>query len=572
MKFDKETIIVVMVCIVLITLCNVFLSPKQVPQQPAKEQTVVQNTVKPADAKTVNAVPGKADTKKDNKPVAKSAAPAKSPQLNPAPVVVKDTVLENKYTAFYFNGKGILYKIIAKNIKKTKADTPITFNEFPGNEPFTCDLEGWAFSTASVVKNSNDSVTVLQTFVKGTDSVTVKKIFSISQDKNTLNCSISFSGTVPSLSKVTIWGGTIAPLKQFSNDDLRDIHQAEYMLAGSGDVETADPNEKKQEKYLKKSTSEPVKWVAVSNKYFLSQLYAEKPFNGGCVLANHKDNNYSEPGIAGVYLNVPVTNEEYKLSLYAGSKAITQISKLPADAQEAIHLAYWSWFEFLCRPMLALLNWLKSFTGSYGLAIILLTIIVKLVLWPLIHKGNKSMRKMTKIQPKLQELKEKYKDNPQLFNQKMMELYREEKVNPMGGCLPMLLQFPVFIALYSTLEAAVELRNVPFLWAKDLSQPDAIGPEIWGFSLHPLILISTGLMILQMKLTPQGGDPMQRKMMMFMPLIMLIFFYNFPSGLALYWTVNNILSILQMKYSQYAARKEEERENSSAGNGSAKAA
>jgi YidC/Oxa1 family membrane protein insertase len=142
----------------------------------------------------------------------------------------------------------------------------------------------------------------------------------------------------------------------------------------------------------------------------------------------------------------------------------------------------------------------------------------------------------------------------------------------MGGCLPMLLQFPVFIALYSTLEAAVELRNVPFLWAKDLSQPDAIGPEIWGFTLHPLILISTALMILQMKLTPQGGDSMQRKMMMFMPLFMLIFFYNFPSGLALYWTVNNILSILQMKYSQYAARKEEERENSSAGNGSAKAA
>ena len=181
------------------------------------------------------------------------------------------------------------------------------------------------------------------------------------------------------------------------------------------------------------------------------------------------------------------------------------------------------------------------------------------------------MRRMTKLQPKLQELKEKYKDNPQMLNQKMMELYREEKVNPMGGCLPMLLQFPVFIALYSTLEAAVELRNVPFLWAKDLSQPDAIGPEIWGFSLHPLILISTGLMILQMKLTPQSGEPMQRKMMMFMPLIMLIFFYNFPSGLALYWTVNNILSILQMKYSQYAAQKEE-RENSSAGNGSAKAA
>jgi YidC/Oxa1 family membrane protein insertase len=149
-----------------------------------------------------------------------------------------------------------------------------------------------------------------------------------------------------------------------------------------------------------------------------------------------------------------------------------------------------------------------------------------------------------------------------MFNQKMMELYRQEKVSPMGGCFPMLLQFPVFVALYSTLDSAVELRHVPFLWAADLSRPDAVGPEIFGFSLHPLILISTGLMILQMKLSPQTGDPMQRKMMLFMPLFMLIFFYNFPSGLALYWTVNNILSILQMKYSQYAARKEEEKESS----------
>ena len=552
-----------MVCIVLITLCNVFLTPKQT-QQPAAEQTAVQtqNSEKPAEVAP----------SKDNKPAEKPAAETKVEQKQlPVPVNAKETLLENDQTTFCFNGNGILTKVVSKNIKKTKSDSPITFDEFAGNEPFSCSIEGWSFKSAQVIKDSDTQVTVLQTYTNGADSVVVKKVFTVSKDKNTLDCIFSFSGSVQKLAKVTVWGGTIAPLKQFSNDELRDIHQAEYMVAGNGDVETADPNEKKIEKYLKKSTSEPVKWVAVSNKYFLSQLYAEKPFNGGCVLANHKENNYSEPGIAGVLLDVPAS-AEYKFSFYAGSKEIKQISKLPSDAQEAIHLAYWSWFEFLCRPMLALLNWLKSFSGSYGLAIILLTVIVKLVLWPLIHKGNKSMRKMTKIQPKLQELKEKYKDNPQLFNQKMMELYREEKVNPMGGCLPMLLQFPVFIALYSTLEAAVELRNVPFLWAKDLSQPDAIGPEIFGFSLHPLILISTGLMVLQMKLTPQGGDPMQRKMMMFMPLIMLIFFYNFHSGLALYWTVNNILSILQMKYSQYAARKEEERENSSAGKGTAKAA
>ncbi|MBR2440560.1 MAG: membrane protein insertase YidC [Lentisphaeria bacterium] len=561
MKFDKETAVVVIVCIILITLCHTFFSPAPAEQAPAaaktEEPVPAEKKDVPADVKGTPAAEKKADVKKIAVPE-KISAP-----------VMKAASIENDKAIFFFDSNGILHEIKSKNIKRTKSNEDIVFKSFPGNEPFTFELDGWKFITGKVIKNSDSQITVEQVFQKGNEQVTAVKVFTVVKDNAVLNCTFRFNGTVQKLDKVTVWGGTIAPLKQFSNDELRDVHQAEYMFAGNGSVKTIEPNTKKPEKYLSKGTDQPVKWVAVSNKYFLSQLYSPKPFNGGTALVSHSENDYPEPGIAGVYRDLPLSTE-FNLSLYAGSKAIEQIGKLPVDAQEAIHLAYWSWFEFLCRPMLALLNWLKAISGSYGLAIILLTVIVKLVLWPLIHKGNKSMRRMGKIQPMLKELKEKYKDNPQLFNQKMMELYRQEKVSPMGGCLPMLLQFPVFIALYSTLEAAVELRNVPFLWAKDLSQPDAIGPEIFGYSLHPLILISTGLMVLQMKLSPQTGDPAQRKMMMFMPLIMLIFFYNFPSGLALYWTVNNILSILQMKYSQYAARKEEERETS-AGNGSAKA-
>ena len=567
MKFDKETAVVVIVCIILITLCHTFLSPAPAETKPASAVTEEQ-----AEAETKGsgetAVHGNAEKSQVSAAKKADIKPVSVPGKNAAPVL-KAASVENDQAVFFFNSNGILHEIKAKNIKRTKSEEDIVFKSFPGNEPFTVEVDGWEFISGKVTKVSDSKLTVEQYFRKGNEQITAVKVFTLSDKNAALNCVFQFIGPVRSLNKVTVWGGTIAPLKQFSNDELRDVHQAEYMLAGNGSVKTIDPNVKKMEKFLSKGTDEPVKWVAVSNKYFLSQLYSEKPFNGGTALVNHKENGYTEPGIAGVFRDFPVS-KEFKLSLYSGSKAIEEIGKLPPDAQEAIHLAYWSWFEFLCRPMLALLNWLKSISGSYGLAIILLTIIVKLVLWPLIHKGNKSMRKMGKIQPVLKELKEKYKNDPQLFNQKMMELYRQEKVNPMGGCLPMLLQFPVFIALYSTLEAAVELRNVPFLWAKDLSQPDAIGPEIFGYSLHPLILISTGLMVLQMKLSPQTGDPVQRKMMMFMPLIMLIFFYNFPSGLALYWTVNNILSILQMKYSQYAARKEEERE-APAGNGSAKA-
>ena len=148
----------------------------------------------------------------------------------------------------------------------------------------------------------------------------------------------------------------------------------------------------------------------------------------------------------------------------------------------------------------------------------------------------------------------------------MMELYRKENVSPFGGCLPMLLQLPVFIALYSTLDSSVELRHVAFLWAQDLSRPDLVGPTIFGIGLHPFIIISTLLMVLQQKIMPpMAGDPMQQKIMLYMPVIMLFFFYNFPSGLALYWTVNNVLSRLQMKFSQYAAQKEEQELKNSAG-------
>ena len=150
------------------------------------------------------------------------------------------------------------------------------------------------------------------------------------------------------------------------------------------------------------------------------------------------------------------------------------------------------------------------------------------------------------------------------LNQKMMELYRVEKVNPVGGCLPVILQIPVFIALYSALDSAVELRNVPFLWCTDLSRPDLVGPTlpfalpfIGQVGFHPLVIAMTVLMIVQQKMTPTTGDSTQQKMMMLMPIVMLFMFYNLPSGLTLYWTVSQIFSILQMKYGQIAAKRDE---------------
>ncbi len=234
----------------------------------------------------------------------------------------------------------------------------------------------------------------------------------------------------------------------------------------------------------------------------------------------------------------------------------------------AMHFSYFSWFEFLARPMVLLLVYLKNhICHSYGLAIILLTIIVRLIFWPITQKANNSMRKMQKLQPQMKEIREKYKDNPQEMNVRMMELYRKEKVSPLGGCLPILFQIPVFFALYSALDSAVELRQVGFLWCTDLAKPDLIGPQIdlpflGPTGLHPLVIAMTILMVVQQRMTPSAADPMQQKMMMLMPVIMLFMLYNLPSGLTLYWTVSQVFSILQMKYGLIIAKREEEKASS----------
>ena len=157
------------------------------------------------------------------------------------------------------------------------------------------------------------------------------------------------------------------------------------------------------------------------------------------------------------------------------------------------------------------------------------------------------MKKMQVIQPLIKELREKYKNEPQILQAKTMELYREHKVNPVGGCLPILLQIPVFFALYRVLEGAVQLRQVPFLWSPDLAGPDTVA-VFFSVPINPLVLAMTGLMVLQQHITPTAMDPMQKKMMMFMPIVMLFFFYNLPSGLTLYWTVSQIFSIAQLYF------------------------
>src|SRR6185436_7048673 len=211
---------------------------------------------------------------------------------------------------------------------------------------------------------------------------------------------------------------------------------------------------------------------------------------------------------------------------------------------------------FFAKPLLLSMNALHSRGLPYGLAIILITILIKTIFWPLTTASTRSMKRMSALQPQMKAIQEKYKDDPKKMNMKLMEFMKENKVSPLGGCLPMLIQIPVFFGFYRMLQSAIELRGASFLWACDLSQPDTI-LYLAGFPLNPLPLLMGATMLWQARLTPPspGMDAAQQQIMKYMPLMMVVFLYNFSAGLALYWTTQNLLSIAQMKLTKSSTDK-----------------
>ncbi|WP_371924733.1 membrane protein insertase YidC [Endozoicomonas sp. SCSIO W0465] len=232
-------------------------------------------------------------------------------------------------------------------------------------------------------------------------------------------------------------------------------------------------------------------------------------------------------------------------TLYVGPKNQENLKSLSDGLELTVD---YGMLWFLAQPLFTILKWIHSLVGNWGWSIILLTVLVKAVFYPLNATSFRSMAKMRKLGPKLQEMKEKYGDDRQKMSQAMMELYKKEKVNPMGGCLPILVQMPVFIALYWTLLESVELRQAPWLgWIHDLSQMDP-------YFILPLIMGAS--MFIQQMLNPTPPDPVQAKVMKMMPVIFTFFFLFFPAGLVLYWVTNNVLSIIQ----QYIITKKIEKE------------
>ncbi|WP_252177768.1 membrane protein insertase YidC [Endozoicomonas sp. 4G] len=351
-----------------------------------------------------------------------------------------------------------------------------------------------------------------------------------------------------------VWRDTFyAQLKRDGSEDPSSVNSSAPMNTYLGAaVRAIDEPYKKLpfDDFQKEPFKERVEggYAAILQHYFVSIWVPNQ---------NKSHNYYTQESRNGKYYMVGFYNDPLVVNpgekaatgatLYAGPKDQPALKNLADGLQLTMDFGM---LWFLAQPLFMLLQFIHSLVGNWGWAIILLTVCVKAVFYPLNQASFRSMAKMRKLGPKMQELKEKYGDDRQKMSQAMMEMYKKEKVNPMGGCLPILVQMPVFIALYSVLQESVELRQAPWLgWIQDLSQMDP-------YFILPLIMGAS--MFAQQMLNPTPPDPIQAKVMKLMPVIFTVFFLWFPAGLVLYWVTNNLLSIIQ----QYIITKKIEKENS----------
>jgi YidC/Oxa1 family membrane protein insertase len=413
-------------------------------------------------------------------------------------------------------------------------------------------LAGWedalyALDATRDVISVEDKEQSLEFHFTNTDGVTIKKQFVFYPDSYLIDMNVSFVNQ----SSGAIDGKPTIKIANVVGDPNSRISFEGPMALIDGKLE-----ETKIKEIEKKPQMEGTfRWIGITDRYFMSVLIPEEPVTGSMKMEKAGEAMV----IAELVLpeaTIPQNTEKvYKYKVFIGPKDTELLAKVNYDLGKAVNFGM---FDFLAKPFLWIMNQIYKVIPNYGIAIIILTLLTKIILWPLGNKSYKSMNDMKRMQPLMAEIREKYKDDKKKINEETMALYRTYKINPMGGCLPMIVQLPVFLALYRMLYQAIELRHAPFFsWINDLSAPDRLFH--FGFSIPfmqppygiPVLTVVMGAtMFLQQKMSPPPGDPTQAKMMMFMPLIFTVIFINFPAGLVLYWLTNNIFSIAQQYYIQ----------------------
>ncbi len=386
------------------------------------------------------------------------------------------------------------------------------------------------------------------------DGIIVKKVFTFMADSYMIDCDIVFQNG----STMALNDALAVSARGFYDDEVK--KRSRFAFEGpvgriDGEYETIKPDKIED----KNTYSGKIDWAGYTDRYFMTAIMP-KIADGDVPIDGRLKLDSSNQVVTNSYVQkmerlLPGKQSVYSFTFFMGPKSHKVLGGYDNSLKNVINFGF---FNVIAKPLLIVMNIIHDYIPNYGVAIILLTVLIKLIFWPLGTKSYKSMNEMKKVQPLQAEIREKYKNDKQRMNKEIMALYKTYKVNPAGGCLPMLVQMPIFFALYRMLYQAIELRHAPFFgWVTDLSAPDRLFnfdftiPMMQApYGIPAMTLIMGASFFLQQKMTPTAGDPMQAKMMMLMPIFMTVLFINFPSGLVLYMFVNNIISMGQQYYIQ----------------------
>jgi YidC/Oxa1 family membrane protein insertase len=505
------------------------------------------------------------------------AAPAVTPPLSVAPshVTSSDTVVtvETGVTQLALSSLGAGVKAVQLYEYLTTLGTdasPITIAPVSGltGIPLTTELRlGQRVTSLGnvVFTPSTTSVRLSQEQPEGTvtfrgqisPGVTMQRTFRFYHNRYDFEVSTQIEGLAASAeaSLMVFWG---PGLLQRNNDNSG--RQGETSAEPRGLVRGKIVHTAPEKVGEVRTEEGEVTWIALADTYFAAALIPQGSSANAALVRRLRED------VLEVGLRTPLTGEQsaQTMRVFVGPKKQHILKEALPSLDRLIDLGF---FSPLARPMMQLLQFINAGIHNYGITIVLVTILIKVVFWPLTQKSYKSMQAMQKLQPKMKELQVVYKDDRQALNRAMMQLYRDHKVNPMGGCLPMLIQIPFFFAFYNALLYSIELRHAPFIcWETKLFW---VGRGICDLSVYDPSYITPVLMgvtmFVQQKMTPTVGDPTQAKIMQFMPLIFLFFFLNAPAGLVIYWLMNNVLSIAQQVFVNRARQLEATTEAEAAG-------
>ena len=538
----RAILAIVLAFFILLGYQYLFVAPEQ------DQQVVVEETVKAPQPQQIPA-PGAEPVQTPSPAVTQVEQPAQFEQSASLPSQIgREIIVEtNKYKAVISETGGGIKSFLLKNYRETNEpeaslkelistdsfiDLPLYFTW--GVEPKRAQIPLFTADKENITLTAGESQTLTMT-AQLSSGLQVTKRMTFAPDSYLIDISVD----IYNFSETALQG---SPYMSLTNHPF-DATSQRYLFSGpaaliDGKLQEVKPKDIEE---AAKSLSGNITWAAFEGTYFMTGVIPGNQSNQTLKLS--ADGEIIHTQLVSPEEVLPAKGRlQYNYQAYFGPKRISTLKEAGHDLERIVNFG---WFDKIAKPALYLLNFFYKYVGNYGIAIILVTVLIKILFWPIAQKGLKSMKNMQKIQPKMAKLKEKYKDDSTRLNQEMMNLYKTYKVNPLGGCLPMILQIPVFFALYKVLLQAIELRHAPFmLWITDLSAPDRlmIGVDIpYLGGLPVLTLLMGGSMFLQQKMTPSPADAPQAKIMMFLPVIFTFMFLNFASGLVLYWPMDRRL-------------------------------